>query len=168
MGRRTKCPQGRGFAHHHDRASARSSLAQHTGGFVDIADFAGEPCHTASGNFARTRDKLQIWPADDFGRHSNPSACSSKSLSPTPPSTPTLTGKGEIPLSGETACPDLRVEISDQGIGLPKDFDIDEPRATGSRSLRPASDLTQLSLRNAHPASLAGDGYLFPSPRYKV
>jgi hypothetical protein len=35
-------------------------------------------------------------------------------------------------------------------------------------SLRPASDLTQLSLRNAHPASLTGDGYLFPSPRYKV
>jgi hypothetical protein len=45
---------------------------------------------------------------------------------------------------------------------------MEEVAFFGWWSLRPASDLTQLSLRNAHPASLAGDGYLFPSPRYKV
>jgi two-component sensor histidine kinase len=39
-------------------------------------------------------------------------------------------GFGEIHVSGEQRGEDLHVEVSDQGIGLPKDFDIDQPRAS--------------------------------------
>jgi two-component sensor histidine kinase len=39
-------------------------------------------------------------------------------------------GSGEIHVSGEQRGGDLHVEVSDQGIGLPKDFDIDQPRAS--------------------------------------
>ena len=39
-------------------------------------------------------------------------------------------GSGEIRVSGEHRGQDLHVEISDQGVGLPKDFDIDQPRAS--------------------------------------
>ena len=39
-------------------------------------------------------------------------------------------GSGEIRVSGERHGSDLRVEVSDQGIGLPTDFDIDQPRAS--------------------------------------
>jgi len=39
-------------------------------------------------------------------------------------------GSGKIDVSGEQRGQDLHVDISDQGIGLPKDFDIDEPRAS--------------------------------------
>jgi two-component system, sensor histidine kinase PdtaS len=39
-------------------------------------------------------------------------------------------GSGEIKVSGEVRGSDLHVEVSDQGIGLPKDFDIDQPRAS--------------------------------------
>jgi len=37
---------------------------------------------------------------------------------------------GEILVSGERRGTDLHVEVSDYGIGLPKDFDIDQPRAS--------------------------------------
>jgi two-component sensor histidine kinase len=33
-------------------------------------------------------------------------------------------------VSGELRGADLHVEVSDQGIGLPEDFDIDQPRAS--------------------------------------
>ena len=39
-------------------------------------------------------------------------------------------GSGEIQVSGERRGADLHVEVSDRGIGLPKDFDIDQPRAS--------------------------------------
>jgi len=39
-------------------------------------------------------------------------------------------GSGEIRVSGERRGADLHVEVSDLGIGLPKDFDIDQPRAS--------------------------------------
>jgi two-component system, sensor histidine kinase PdtaS len=39
-------------------------------------------------------------------------------------------GSGEIQVSGERHGADLHVEVSDQGIGLPKDFDIDQLRAS--------------------------------------
>ena len=37
-------------------------------------------------------------------------------------------GSGEIRVSGERRGADLHVEVSDRGIGLPNDFDIDQPR----------------------------------------
>ena len=39
-------------------------------------------------------------------------------------------GSGEIRVSGVQHGSDLRVEVADQGIGLPTDFDIDQPRAS--------------------------------------
>jgi hypothetical protein len=39
-------------------------------------------------------------------------------------------GSGEIHVTGEQRGGVLHVEVSDQGIGLPKDFDIDQPRAS--------------------------------------
>jgi two-component sensor histidine kinase len=39
-------------------------------------------------------------------------------------------GCGEIHVSGERRGIDLHVDVSDRGIGLPKDFDIDQPRAS--------------------------------------
>ena len=39
-------------------------------------------------------------------------------------------GAGEIRVYGERRGTDLHVEVSDRGIGLPKDFDIDQPRAS--------------------------------------
>ena len=39
-------------------------------------------------------------------------------------------GAGEIEVSGERRGDDLHVVVSDRGVGLPKDFDIDQPRAS--------------------------------------
>ena len=39
-------------------------------------------------------------------------------------------GSVEIRVSGKRHGSDLRVAVSDQGIGLPTDFDIDQPRAS--------------------------------------
>jgi two-component sensor histidine kinase len=99
-------------------------------GLVDIADFAGELCHklqeTSLGHAIRCKFGPLMISADkaiplgllinelvtNAAKHAYPH------------------GKGEIHVSGEQRGPDLHVEISDQGIGLPKDFDIDEPRAS--------------------------------------
>jgi two-component sensor histidine kinase len=39
-------------------------------------------------------------------------------------------GSGDIHVSGAQRGGDLHVEVSDQGVGLPKDFDFDQPRAS--------------------------------------
>jgi two-component system, sensor histidine kinase PdtaS len=39
-------------------------------------------------------------------------------------------GAGEIHVTGEQREGELHVEVSDQGVGLPKNFDIDGPRAS--------------------------------------
>jgi two-component sensor histidine kinase len=98
-------------------------------GFVDIADFAGELCRklqeTVShkvnckfGNLMISADKaiplglLINELVTNSAKHAYPG------------------GSGEIRVSGERRGSDLHVEVSDQGIGLPEDFDIDEPRAS--------------------------------------
>jgi two-component sensor histidine kinase len=37
---------------------------------------------------------------------------------------------GEIQVAGEQCGNDLHIEVTDQGIGLPKDFDMNQPRAS--------------------------------------
>jgi two-component sensor histidine kinase len=98
-------------------------------GYVDIADFAGELCrklqetfsHTVSctfGHLVISADK-----AIPLGLLINELVTNSaKHAYPD--------GPGEIAVSGERRGADLHVEVSDRGIGLPKDFDIDEPRAS--------------------------------------
>jgi two-component system, sensor histidine kinase PdtaS len=98
-------------------------------GFVDIADFAGELCrklqetvpHGVSCSFGHlviSADK-----AIPLGLLINEIVTNSaKHAYPD--------GSGEIQVSGERRGADLHVEVSDQGIGLPKDFDIDQPRAS--------------------------------------
>jgi two-component sensor histidine kinase len=99
-------------------------------GFVDIADFASELCnklqetspghklHCKFGNLMISADKaiplglLINELVTNAAKHAYPG------------------GSGEIHVSGEQRGEDLHVEVSDQGIGLPKDFDIDQPRAS--------------------------------------
>jgi two-component sensor histidine kinase/putative methionine-R-sulfoxide reductase with GAF domain len=98
-------------------------------GYVDIADFAGELCRklqeTVSHTVRCTFGHLMI-SADkaiplgllinelvtNAAKHAYPG------------------GSGEIEVLGERRGADLHVEVSDRGIGLPKDFDIDQPRTS--------------------------------------
>lgn len=99
-------------------------------GFVDIADFAGELClklqetsqgHNVScafGHLMISADKaiplglLINELVTNAAKHAYPE------------------GPGEIRVTGEPRGGDLHVEVADQGIGLPKDFDLDQPRAS--------------------------------------
>lgn len=98
-------------------------------GFVDIADFAGERCRklqqTGSHTVSCTFGHLMILAdkAIPLGLLINELVTNSaKRAYPD--------GAGEIRVSGERRDTDLHVEVSDRGIGLPKDFDIDQPRAS--------------------------------------
>jgi two-component system, sensor histidine kinase PdtaS len=98
-------------------------------GFVDIADFAGELCgklqETISHKIVCSFGHLMISAdkAIPLGLLINELVTNSaKHAYPN--------GSGEIQVSGERRGADLHVEVSDRGIGLPKDFDIDEPRAS--------------------------------------
>src|ERR1700674_4104949 len=99
-------------------------------GFVDIADFAGELCHKLQetspghklhckfGNLMISADKaiplglLINELVTNAAKHAYPD------------------GPGEIHVSGEQRGEVLHIEVLDQGIGLAKDFDIDQPRAS--------------------------------------
>ena len=98
-------------------------------GFVDIADFAGELCrklqetvpHGVSCRFGHLM--ISADKAIPLGLLINEIVTNSaKHAYPD--------GSGDIKVSGERRGADLHVEVSDQGIGLPKDFDIDQPRAS--------------------------------------
>jgi two-component system, sensor histidine kinase PdtaS len=99
-------------------------------GFVDIADFAGELCsklqETALGHkISCTFGHLMI-SADkaiplgllinelvtNAAKHAYPG------------------GSGAIHVEGKPRGTDMHVEVTDQGVGLPKDFDLDQPRAS--------------------------------------
>jgi two-component system, sensor histidine kinase PdtaS len=98
-------------------------------GFVDIADFAGELCrklqetvpHTVRCNFGHLM--ISADKAIPLGLLINELVTNAvKHAYPD--------GPGEIDVSGERRGDDLHVEVSDRGVGLPKDFDIDQPRAS--------------------------------------
>ena len=98
-------------------------------GYVDIADFAGELCrklqetisHTVRCTFAHLM--ISADKAIPLGLLINELVTNSaKHAYPD--------GAGEIEVSGERRGDDLHVEVSDRGVGLPKDFDIDQPRAS--------------------------------------
>lgn len=98
-------------------------------GFVDIADFAGELCRQLQGtvahkvSFAFSHLMISADKAIPLGLLINELVTNSaKHAYPG--------GLGEIRVSGELRGADLHVEVSDQGIGLPMDFDIDQPRAS--------------------------------------
>jgi two-component sensor histidine kinase len=98
-------------------------------GFVDIADFAGELCRKLQETLAYKIDcdfdHLMI-PADkaiplgllinELVTNAAKHAYSDKS--------------GEIQVAGEGRGAELRVVVADQGVGLPADFDMDQPRAS--------------------------------------
>jgi two-component system, sensor histidine kinase PdtaS len=98
-------------------------------GFVDIADFANELCrklqetvpHKLSCSFGHLM--ISADKAIPLGLLINEIVTNSaKHAYPD--------GSGEIQVSGEQRGADLHVEVSDWGIGLPMDFDIDQPRAS--------------------------------------
>ncbi len=98
-------------------------------GFVDIADFAGELCrklqetvpHTVRCKFGHLM--ISADKAIPLGLLINELVTNAvKHAYPD--------GAGEIEVSGERRGDDLHVEVSDRGVGLPKDFDIDQPRGS--------------------------------------
>ena len=98
-------------------------------GYVDIADFAGELCrklqetvsHTVCCSFGHLM--ISADKAIPLGLLINELVTNAvKHAYPD--------GPGEIEVSGERRGDDLHVEVSDRGVGLPKDFDIDQPRAS--------------------------------------
>ena len=98
-------------------------------GFVDIADFAGELCRklqeTVAHKISCAFDPLMISAdkAIPLGLLINEIVTNSaKHAYPD--------GSGDIRVSGARHGTDLRVQISDQGVGLPAEFDIDQPRAS--------------------------------------
>src|SRR3954471_23795345 len=98
-------------------------------GFVDVADFAGELCRklqeTVAHKVSCVFDPLMISAdkAIPLGLLINEIVTNSaKHAYPD--------GSGEIRVSGEQHGSDLRGDVSDQGIGLPTDFDIAQPRAS--------------------------------------
>ena len=98
-------------------------------GFVDIADFAGELCRKLQETLANkidcSFDHLMI-PADkaiplgllinELVTNAAKHAYSDKA--------------GEIQVAGEGRGAELHVVVADQGVGLPADFDMDQPRAS--------------------------------------
>jgi two-component system, sensor histidine kinase PdtaS len=98
-------------------------------GFVDIADFAGELCRKLQETLAYkidcNFDHLMI-PADkaiplgllinELVTNAAKHAYSDKS--------------GEIQVAGAGRGAELHVVVADQGVGLPADFDMDQPRAS--------------------------------------
>jgi two-component sensor histidine kinase len=98
-------------------------------GFVNIADFASELCkkvqETSPGHRLSCTSSHLMISADKaipLGLLINEVVTNAvKHAYPD--------GPGEIRISGEQRGRDLHVEVSDQGIGLPKDFDLDQPRA---------------------------------------
>jgi two-component system, sensor histidine kinase PdtaS len=101
-------------------------------GYVDIADFAGELCRklqeTVSPTVRCTFDHLMI-SADK----AIPLGLLINELVTNAAKHAYLDGPGEIEVWGEPRGADLHVEVSDRGIGLPKDFEIDQPRASLGR-----------------------------------
>jgi len=98
-------------------------------GFVDIADFAGELCRrlqeTVSQKLSCSFDHQMISAdkAIPLGLLINELVSNSAKHA-----YPDMSG--EITVSGESRGTDLHVEVADRGIGLPGDFDIDQPRAS--------------------------------------
>ena len=121
-----------------DAASRITTIAQvhdhlwrsTTIGFVDISDFAGELCsklqETIMGNQVTCAFEHIMISADKaipLGLLINELVTNaSKHAYPG--------GYGVIQVSGERRGEDLHVVVSDEGVGLPKDFDIDQPRTS--------------------------------------
>ena len=98
-------------------------------GFVDIADFAGELCR----NLQQTVSHKVICRFDPLMMSADkaiPLGLLINELVTNSAKHAYPDGSGEILVSGERRGPDLHVEVSDQGIGLAKDFDLDQPRAS--------------------------------------
>jgi two-component sensor histidine kinase len=98
-------------------------------GFVDVADFAGELCRKLQETVAHRIDctfghlMISADKAIPVGLLINEIVTNSaKHAYPD--------RSGDILVSGERRGSDLHVEVSDRGIGLPKDFHIDQPRAS--------------------------------------
>jgi two-component sensor histidine kinase len=99
-------------------------------GFVDISDFAGELCsklqETAPGHKVSCSFGHLMIPADK----AIPLGLLINELVTNAAKHAYSDGHGGIQVAGEQRGADLHVEVADQGIGLPKDFDIDQPRAS--------------------------------------
>ncbi len=99
-------------------------------GFVDISDFVSELCgklqNTAQGHKVSCSFGHLTISADT----AIPLGLVINELVTNATKHAYVGGFGEIQVSGEPRGADLHVEVSDQGVGLPVDFDMDKPRAS--------------------------------------
>src|SRR3954453_9538825 len=97
-------------------------------GFVDIADFAGELCGKLQESTHGHRLSCSFGHLMVSADKAIPLGLLINELVTNAAKHAYSDGAGEIHVVGEQRGVDLHVEVSDQGIGLPKDFDIDQPR----------------------------------------
>lgn len=99
-------------------------------GFVDISDFVSELCgklqETAQGHKISCSFGHLMISADK----AIPLGLVINELVTNATKHAYVSGSGEIRVSGNPRGTDLHVEVSDQGVGLPVDFDMDRPRAS--------------------------------------
>lgn len=100
-------------------------------GFVDISDFVSELCgklqNTAQGHKVSCSFGHLMISADK----AIPLGLVINELVTNATKHAYVSGFGEIKVAGEPrGTEELHVEVSDQGVGLPMDFDIDKPRAS--------------------------------------
>src|ERR1700731_182110 len=99
-------------------------------GFVDIADFAGELCHKLQETSPEHKLHCKFSSLVISADKAIPLGLLINELVTNAVKHAYPHGSGEIQITGEQRGEVLHVEVSDQGVGLPKDFDIDQPRAS--------------------------------------
>jgi len=99
-------------------------------GFVDIADFAGELCHKLQETSPEHKLHCKFSSLVITADKAIPLGLLINELVTNAVKHAYPHGSGEIQITGEQRGAVLHVEVSDQGVGLPTDFDIDQPRAS--------------------------------------
>jgi two-component sensor histidine kinase len=99
-------------------------------GFVDLADFMGELCSKLQGTSLGRGISCHVGPVMVSADKAIPLGLLINELVTNAAKHAYPSGPGQIRVSAERRGGNLRVEVSDQGIGLPKDFDIDQPRTS--------------------------------------
>jgi two-component system, sensor histidine kinase PdtaS len=99
-------------------------------GFVELADFMTELCKKLRGNTGRHTLHCHADPMLLAADHAIPLGLLINELVTNAVKYAYPEGSGEIEVSAREIDEHLRVEVSDHGAGLPKGFDIDQPRTS--------------------------------------
>jgi two-component system, sensor histidine kinase PdtaS len=96
-------------------------------GFIELADFMNELCKKLSGNTGRHTLHCHADPMSVSADHAIPLGLLINELVSNAVKYAYPKGSGEIKVSAREIEGHLRVEVSDEGIGLPDGFDLDKP-----------------------------------------